>query len=154
MRLAVLVPSLLCWGLSQPAYSATGEEGATKAGTESRTALEQQILAFSYAEQPVKGFNRLLADSAKRNENWVTNSRLVTRHYLGIEDTSAKLRASDIASGTASYSVLQPIERGGVDSALYQVYLEKQEGGWWKVSSARVSWRCTASQTFSTHRCE
>lgn len=115
---------------------------------------DQNMLALSYAEQPVKGFNKLIADSAQRNEHWVKSSKSVTRQYLGIEDTQASLRESGIENTSASYSVIQPIQSGGVDSALYQVFLEKQSGGWWKVSSARVAWRCANESHFSTHRCE
>ncbi|TAA47133.1 MULTISPECIES: hypothetical protein [Corallincola] len=110
-------------------------------------------MPLSYAEQPTRGFNRLISESEAKQENWVKDSEQVALHYLGNPDELEILQQQGDGK-QLELTVRQPLDRAGVESALYLLQLKKTAQGTWQLQNARMAWRCKNSSNFDTRRCQ
>lgn len=110
-------------------------------------------LPLSYAEQPTRGFNRLIAESAAKQEAWVTDSQQVALHYLGSPD-QIEIVAERSDPNSVEVTLRQPLNRAGVESTLFLLQLDRNAQGIWQLTNARMAWRCQDQGHFDTRRCQ
>ncbi|GAA5215969.1 hypothetical protein ACFSJ3_10245 [Corallincola platygyrae] len=110
-------------------------------------------LPLSYAEQPTRGFNRLISESDANQETWVKDSDAVILEYLGAPD-EVEVISKQGDNQLLEVTLMQPLNRAGVESALYLLQLSRTESGTWQLKKARMAWRCVDQGRFDTRRCQ
>ncbi|MDF0533766.1 hypothetical protein PY479_05650 [Shewanella sp. A32] len=111
-------------------------------------ALPEPPLVLSYAAQPVSHFNKSLAIAQQQQASWSHDPQQISQQYSG---TGFELvTAKEYQGKVITYSV-RPSQSGHPQMLLILALGKKK--GHWALEKARLSWRCSEDNFFSTNHC-
>lgn len=112
-------------------------------------ALPEAPMVLSYATQPVNHFNKTLAQAQQQQVAWSHDPKLISQQYAGASFELVK--SKEYQGQVITYSVRPP--KLGHPQLLLILALDKKAGNW-ELHKARLSWRCSKDDFFSTKHCK